>query len=57
MTVAYYYLTLDEERAVVLPISTDRNIHGNYEARSFYIANKRTIERRLGNGQIVTVKK
>lgn len=57
MTVAYYYLHLDAERAVVLPVSTDRNAYGNYEARSFYIASKRTIEARLKKKQIVAVKK
>jgi len=56
-TIAYYYVTLDQTgRAVVLPVSTDRNRYGNYEARSFYIASAHTIDRRLKNGEIFPVK-
>jgi hypothetical protein len=56
VTVAYYYVTLDDQgRAIVLPVSTDRNKHGEYEARTFYIASAQTIARRLKKGKIFEV--
>jgi hypothetical protein len=58
MTIAYYYVILDEGgRAIVLPVSTDQNNFGEYQARSFYIASAKTIESRLKKGKIFRVKK
>ena len=52
----YYEVPDSGRRCVILPISSDRNRFGEYEARSFYIASAATVIRRIKNGEIKRIK-